>query len=77
MNATIQNMQDTGPSDGWEKADYELMWELQASGKQVEVLEVECEVDGIFEHDYHNIRVAPGRLIIGVSGHHLARVTNP
>ena len=74
MNATIINMQDTGPSDGWDRDDYELLWKLQGNGHQVEILEVECKVDGIFEHDYHTIRVVPGRLIVGVSGHHLGRV---
>jgi hypothetical protein len=70
MNATIQHIQETSPDDGW-GGDYELLQNLQASKQPVEVLGVECRVDGTFERDYHNIMLPCGRKIVGISGYHL------
>ena len=68
----IVNMRQTSPCD-WDARTYGRMRQAEESGEIAEVLCVACEVDGNFEHDYHDIRFSDGRVVHAVSGFHLKR----
>ncbi len=52
-------------------AEYQNLLGAQLSKTPVTVLGVGCEVDGNFEHDYHDIQFADGTKFFAISGFHL------
>ena len=70
MTAILQRINDISKSD-WCGMPHNKLAELAQAQTPVEVLYVECEVDGEFEHDYHTIRLPDGEILEGISGYHL------
>jgi len=51
---------------------FDEVLQLQGSKTPVQVLGVGCEVDGQFEHDYHNVQLPDGTVLNGLSGYNLS-----
>ena len=71
--ARVINMQRTSPCD-WHPRTYGKMREAEANEVLVEVLRVAVEVDDVFEHNYHDVRLPDGTILHAISGLHLAQV---
>lgn len=76
VNVFHTNAQDWSPRghDTPEGDIYTQMRRLELSEEPVEVLCVACNVDGEFEHDYHDIKLPNGRTVHAVSGYNLERI---
>lgn len=58
------------------KGLYRKLVRLQETEVPVTVTGVGCEVDGEWEHDYHDITLPDGAKIEALSGIHLERLTS-
>ncbi len=56
-------------------AEYQKLLECQHTKTPVLVTGVGCEVDGDWEHDYHDIQLPDGTVYDAISGYHLKRLT--
>lgn len=50
---------------------YQKLLDIEEDKIPITVLGVGCEVDGIFEHDYHDIQFKDGTEVDALSGYHL------
>ena len=72
--ARVQNTYNLEPGDGLTRNDVVLLRGLEHSGESVLVLCVAVEVDGTFEHDYHDVQLPGGQVVEALSGYHLLEV---
>lgn len=64
-------MGNTSMLDWTDPAIYRRLRKAQVFGEPVQVLCTAVDVDGQFEHDYHDIQLPDGQVVHAVSGFHL------
>lgn len=73
--AKLQNVHFTQRADfvasDMDDDTFDKLLQAQLDNAVVQVLTVACNVDGDFEHDYHDVQLPDGTVIEALSGYHL------